>query len=112
MVAAAETLRPSWPSHRPKRTEEIPMSTTLSSRLLRLVLIKPSRYDDDGYVVRHWRGVLPSNTLAAMYSLTEQVGSSGELGDGVAVSLDAYDETVHTVDPGAIARRHRALRPG
>jgi len=88
------------------------MSTTLSSRTLRLVLIKPSRYDDDGYVVRHWRGVLPSNTLAAMYSLTEQVGSSGELGDGVAVRLDAYDETVHSVDPVAIARRHRAVRPG
>jgi len=88
------------------------MSSTLSSRTLRLVLIKPSRYDDDGYVVRHWRGVLPSNTLAAMYSLTEQVAASGDLGDGVAVRLDAYDETVHRVDPQAIARRHRALRPG
>src|SRR6266704_7091895 len=100
MVAAAETLiyirapRPPWPSHRPNRTEEIPMSTTLSSRTLRLVLIKPSRYDDDGYVVRHWRGVLPSNTLAAMYSLTEQLAASGELGEDVAVCLDAYDETV------------------
>ena len=88
------------------------MSSTLSSRTLRLVLIKPSRYDDDGYVVRHWRGVLPNNTLAAMYSLTEQVAASGDLGDGVAVRLDAYDETVHRVDPQAIARRHRALRPG
>ena len=56
------------------------MSATSSSRTLRLVLIKPSRYDDDGYVVRHWRGVLPSNTLAAMYSLTEQLAASGELG--------------------------------
>src|SRR5439155_4296344 len=91
--------------------EEIPMSTTSSSRTLRLVLIKPSRYDDDGYVVRHWRGVLPSNTLAAMYSLTEQVASSGDLGEGVTASLDAYDETVHRVDPEAIARRHRPRRP-
>jgi radical SAM superfamily enzyme YgiQ (UPF0313 family) len=82
-----------------------------SVRTLRLVLIKPSRYDDDGYVVRHWRGVLPSNTLAALYALTEQVASSGVLGESVAVSLDAYDETVHRVDPREIARRHRALRP-
>jgi hypothetical protein len=31
-----------------------------------LYLIKPSQYDDDGYVVHHWRGVLPSNTLACL----------------------------------------------
>src|SRR6266446_5751839 len=82
------------------------------ARTLRVVLIKPSRYDDDGYVVRHWRGVLPTNTLAAMYSLTEQVAASGDLGEGVDVRLDAYDETVHRIDPEAVARRHRALRPG
>ncbi len=27
-----------------------------------IVLIKPSKYDDDGYVIRFWKGVLPSNT--------------------------------------------------
>src|SRR2546426_11648694 len=113
-TAAASPMvpRPRSPSHRPDRSEEIAMSTLLSSRTLRLVLIKPSRYDDDGYVVRHWRGVLPSNTLAAMYSLTEQVAASGDLGEDADVRLDAYDETVHRVDPAAIVRRHRALRPG
>jgi hypothetical protein len=39
---------------------------------LTLVLIKPSKYDDKGYVIRHFRGVLPSNTLACLYSLTEE----------------------------------------
>ena len=87
------------------------MAVSLSSRTLRLVLIKPSRYDDDGYVVRHWRGVLPSNTLAAIYSLTEQVAASGVLGEGVEVSLEAYDETVERVDAAVVARRHRARRP-
>ena len=38
---------------------------------LHVYLIKPTQYDDDGYVVRHWRGVLPSNTLACMAGLTE-----------------------------------------
>jgi hypothetical protein len=28
---------------------------------LTIVLIKPSKYDDEGYVIRHLRGVLPSN---------------------------------------------------
>ena len=87
------------------------MSSNGSSRTLNVVLIKPSRYDDDGYVVRHWRGVLPSNTLAAMHALTEQVSASGMLGPGVTVSLGAYDETVHRVDPVAIARRHAPRRP-
>ncbi len=27
-------------------------------------LIKPSHYDDDGYVIRWVRSVIPSNTLA------------------------------------------------
>ncbi len=87
------------------------MSESPSSRLLTVVLIKPSRYDDEGYVVRHWRGVLPSNTLAAMHSLTEQVELSRALGDGVEVRLAAYDETVHRVDAAAVARRHRPSRP-
>jgi hypothetical protein len=29
-----------------------------------LILIKPSRYDDDGYVVQYRRSVLPSNSLS------------------------------------------------
>ncbi len=88
------------------------MTAAPAARTLTVVLVKPSRYDDDGYVVRHWRGVLPSNTLAAMHSLTEQVAASGVLGPDVAVRLQAYDETVHSVDPAAIVRRHGPRRPG
>src|SRR5437867_11567552 len=90
---------------------ETPMSPRRSTRTLTVVLIKPSRYDDDGYVVRHWRGVLPSNTLAAIHSLTERVAASGELGPGVVLRLGAYDETVHGVDPAAVVRRHGPRRP-
>ena len=39
----------------------------------RVVLIKPSKYDDDGYVIRFWRGVLPSNTLNVLHGLTDDV---------------------------------------
>jgi hypothetical protein len=38
--------------------------TTLS-----VVLIKPSHYDDDGYVIRWWRAMTPSNALAAVYGI-------------------------------------------
>ena len=42
----------------------------LQIKKLTIVLINPSRYDDDGYVIRYLRGVLPCNTLACMHSLT------------------------------------------
>ncbi len=82
------------------------------ARTLTVVLIKPSRYDDDGYVVRHWRGVLPSNTLAAFHSLTEEVAAGGALGPDVAVRIAAYDETVHRVAAGSVIRRHASGRKG
>ncbi|MEE8283237.1 MAG: hypothetical protein V3R47_06955, partial [candidate division NC10 bacterium] len=42
-------------------------------KTLHVVLIKPSKYDDDGYVIRFWKGMLPSNTLSVLYGLTEDV---------------------------------------
>ena len=34
-----------------------------------LLLIKPSHYDDDGYVIRWYRSSIPSNSLASLYGL-------------------------------------------
>ena len=50
-------------------------------KTLRVVLIKPSKYDDEGYIIRFWEGVLPSNTLNVLHGLTEDVmpgGASGQ----------------------------------
>jgi len=58
-----------------------------------VVLIKPSHYDDDGYVIQWMRSALPSNTLAAMYGLTQDVNARKVLGKDVEIVLDAYDET-------------------
>jgi radical SAM superfamily enzyme YgiQ (UPF0313 family) len=71
-----------------------------------VILIRTSKYDDDGYVVRHWRGTLPSNTLSCLGSLTEDVVRSGELGP-VEVRVEVIDEIVSRVDPAALGRRHR-----
>jgi hypothetical protein len=38
-------------------------------RRFSLYLIKPSHYDDDGYVIQWWRSAIPSNTLAVLYGL-------------------------------------------
>ena len=34
-----------------------------------LILIKPSHYDDDGYVIQWLRSAIPSNTLAVINGL-------------------------------------------
>ncbi len=77
------------------------------SKRFTVVLLKPSKYDDEGYVVRHVRGVLPSNTLAVMHSLTLDVARRRALGEDVEVRTLLYDETVHRIEPRAIARRAR-----
>lgn len=73
-------------------------------RKIHLYLIKPTQYDDDGYVVRHWRGVLPSNTLACLAGLTDEVIAQKRLGEDVQVKVRLFDETVDKVPVKRICR--------
>ncbi|MFA6244183.1 MAG: hypothetical protein WC655_24790, partial [Candidatus Hydrogenedentales bacterium] len=73
-------------------------------RRLHIVFIRPSRYDDDGYVVRFVRGVLPSNTLCCLQSLTERVAEHGDLGPDVEVTVDVFDDTVQRIPIQRIAK--------
>jgi radical SAM superfamily enzyme YgiQ (UPF0313 family) len=61
-----------------------------------IVLIKPSKYDDDGYVIRFWKGVLPSNTLNVLHGLTEDVKERRVFGD-LAIEVTTFDETAEKV---------------
>ena len=76
---------------------------------LTVVLVRPTRYDDDGYVVRHWLGTLPSNTLSCLNGLTHDAVASGVLGS-VAVDVLPFDECVDRIYPKQLGRRLR--RPG
>ncbi len=69
------------------------MSELHTPKQFRVVLIKPSHYDDDGYVIQWHRSAVPSNTLAAMYGLTQDLIARRALGDDVEIIVDAYDET-------------------
>lgn len=73
-------------------------------------LIKPTQYDDEGYPVRHWRGVLPSNTLACLAGLTEDAVTRKQLGEGVRVKVHILDETVDRVPVKRICRSGHAPR--
>jgi radical SAM superfamily enzyme YgiQ (UPF0313 family) len=74
-----------------------------------LYLIKPTQYDDDGYVVRHWRGVLPSNSLACLAGLTEEIVAQKRLGESVRIKIHLLDESVDRVP---VKRICRSQRPG
>jgi radical SAM superfamily enzyme YgiQ (UPF0313 family) len=69
-----------------------------------LHLVKPSNYDDDGYVVTHFRGVLPSNTLNCLAALTQDVIAQKSLREDVALRMFLYDETVQHLSPKQICR--------
>jgi len=74
---------------------------------LTLVLIRPSNYDDDGYIIRYWRGVFPSNTLACLRSLTLAFSDRWEKELGISVSIEAFDELVEKVPFKKLARKNR-----
>ncbi|HEX6849807.1 MAG TPA: radical SAM protein [Candidatus Polarisedimenticolaceae bacterium] len=74
-------------------------------RRLHVLLINPSKYDDEGYVLRFLRGVLPSNTLAALAALTRDVARRRALGE-IEAEIHLLDEHVQTIRPERLARRH------
>jgi hypothetical protein len=39
-----------------------------SKNRFHIILIKPSKYDDEGYVIRWVMGVITSNSLACLYA--------------------------------------------
>jgi hypothetical protein len=76
-------------------------------RKFQLVLIKPSHYHDDGYVIRWWRAMIPSNSLAAVYGIAADCAQRQVLGSDVEIEIDALDETSLRVDVDGIIERFR-----
>jgi len=73
-----------------------------------LLLVKPSHYDDDGYVIRWWRAMIPSNSLAAIYGIAADCAERQVLGPDVGIDIEAIDESNTRVDvPALIARLRR-----
>ena len=87
--------------------KENPPFNPFASKRLDLYLIKPSKYDDDGYVIRYWKGVCPSNTLACLNGLSEDVQRRGALGRDLQFNIRNIDETVERVNVEKIARTNR-----
>ncbi|HEX8734053.1 MAG TPA: radical SAM protein [Pyrinomonadaceae bacterium] len=69
-----------------------------------LVLIKPSHYDDDGYVFQWLRSPVPSNSLATIYGLALDCAQRKILGEDVEIEIHPIDETHTRVRPERIAQ--------
>jgi radical SAM superfamily enzyme YgiQ (UPF0313 family) len=77
-----------------------------------VVLIKPSHYDPDGYVIQWRRSMLPSNSLATVYGLIRECARDQVLGPDVDIEIEACDECNTIVDVKAVVKRIRAAGDG
>ena len=85
---------------------------TTTARTFCLYLIKPSHYDDDGYVISWKLSPIPSNSLACVYGLAVDLAERQVLGADWTFDIAALDETNTDVDIRAIAARVEAADAG
>ncbi len=78
----------------------------------KIVLIKPSHYDDDGYVIQWWRSTIPSNSLASVQGLLADCAERHVLGPEVDISVHSIDECNTIVDVRRITADLKAAGAG
>jgi len=76
-----------------------------------LVLVKPSHYDEDGYVIQWVRSPIPSNSLASLFGLAKDCAARHVLGD-VEIDIHAFDETNTRIRPERLAAMIEAAGAG
>ena len=84
----------------------------MSKRKFCLILVKPSHYDDDGYVIQWYRSAIPSNTLASLHGLAMDCAERQVLGADVEFDIHAHDECNTLIRPEKIAAQIKAAGAG
>ena len=69
------------------------MTNPNSKKRFCIVMIKPSHYDDDGYVIQWFRSAIPANSLACLYGLALECREQKVLGEETEFEIHAFDET-------------------
>jgi radical SAM superfamily enzyme YgiQ (UPF0313 family) len=82
------------------------------NRRFKVILIKPSHYDDDGYVIQWRRSGIPSNSLASVHGLIAECAETRALGEDVAIDIDAHDECNTIIDVKGVIAAIRAAGGG
>ena len=88
------------------------VAATAAKRTFHLEFIKPSHYDDDGYVIQWWKAWVPSNTLSSIYGIALAAIEDKVLGEDVEIVLNGYDETNTVIPIADIERRLKAPGAG
>jgi radical SAM superfamily enzyme YgiQ (UPF0313 family) len=84
----------------------------VDKRKITAILIKPSHYDADGYVIQWLRSTIPSNSLASAYGLLAECAEAEVLGPDVEIAIEAYDECNTVIDVKRTIRTIRASGGG
>jgi Radical SAM superfamily len=84
----------------------------MRNRTFKIILIKPSHYDPDGYVIQWRRSTIPSNSLASVYGLMAECAQAKALGPDVDIEIEAYDECNTYIDVKRAIRHIRAAGGG
>jgi radical SAM superfamily enzyme YgiQ (UPF0313 family) len=84
----------------------------MAGRSFAAVLVKPSHYDANGYVIQWRRSSIPSNSLASLYGLLKECADNKSLGPDVDIVIDGLDECNKVVDIQGIIRKIRAAGSG
>src|SRR3954451_18229678 len=74
--------------------------------------VKPSHYDDDGYVIQWLRSPIPANSLACLYGLARDCRERQVLGPDIDLDIVAIDETNTRTRPDKSARQIKAADQG
>ena len=81
-------------------------------KTFKLILIKPSHYDDDGYVIQWFRSPIPANSLACLYGLARDAKQRDVLGPDYDLDVVAIDETNTRIRVDRIIRDIKAAGDG
>jgi len=88
------------------------MERSAEKKTFLAILIKPSHYDDDGYVIQWKLSAVPSNTMATLYGLSQDVADRRVLGEDVDIVIKAFDETNTRIPVNNIIRQIKAADGG
>jgi len=82
------------------------------NRRFKIILIVPSHYDHQGYIIQWRRSPIPSNSLASGYGLLKECADAKVLGPDVDIEVDPYDEMNSVIKVGRAVRQIRAAGAG
>ena len=81
------------------------MTISTEPTVLHIVLIKPSHYDDDGYVIQWVKSIIPSNSLASVYGLVRDCAERRVMGPDVDIKVSVHDEANTRIKTEKIVRQ-------